>query len=248
MRYRITIAYDGTDFFGWQAQPGLRTVQETVEQALLPLAPDGNVIRVHGSGRTDAGVHACGQVAHFDLARELSPVSLRRAINGRLNTRDVRVIEAGPAEPDFDARRQARGKEYRYRIWNTEVLDPLQARFRTHVTHPLNHDAIRDAASRFLGEKDFSAFSANPSREIDSTIRKIYTIDTVVEGAAVEFRVTGNGFLYKMVRSISGFLIAVGIGREKPEAVDTVLASKIRTARVESAPPQGLVLWRVWYA
>jgi len=247
MRYRLTIAYDGTDFYGWQKQPGLRTIQEELEHAFLALSPKNAPVRMHGSGRTDAGVHAEGQVGHVDLDRELTPVQLRRALNGRLPPREVRILTAEPTTDDFDARRHAVGKEYRYRIWNTEVLNPLQARYRTHVIHPLDIGSMRDAATHFLGEQDFSAFSANPSREIDSTVREIYSIEIVADNPEIEIRVSGNGFLYKMVRSISGFLIAVGIGRENPKAVKEILASKIRTARVESAPPQGLSLYRVWY-
>ena len=247
MRYKLTLAYDGTDFYGWQNQPGLRTVQQELEEAVLPLSPNFAHVDIHGSGRTDAGVHAHGQVAHFDLAREMTPTQLRRAINGRLLSGDVRVLEAAIAPDDFDARRSAHSKEYRYRLWNAEVLEPTQRRYRAHVSKTLNLDAIREAAALFLGERDFSAFSANTSREIESTVRTIYSLDICADGPEVEFRVTGNGFLYKMVRSISGFLIAVGIGREKPRAVTEILDSKIRTARVESAQPQGLTLWRVWY-
>lgn len=247
MRYQLTIAYDGTDFYGWQKQPGLRTIQQELENAFLPLSPQNTPVRVNGSGRTDAGVHAEGQIAHADLDRKLTPVQLRRALNGWLPPREIRILTAEPATDVFDARRDALGKEYRYRIWNTEVLHPLLARYRTHVVRPLNITTMRNAAACFLGEKDFSAFSANPSRTIDSTVREIYNIEIVAHGPEVEIRVSGNGFLYKMVRSISGFLIAVGIGRENPEAVEEILASKIRTARVESASPQGLSLYRVWY-
>lgn len=247
MRYRLTMAYDGTDFYGWQKQPGLRTIQQELEDAFLALSPGHTPVRMHGSGRTDAGVHAEGQVGHVDLNRELTPLQLRRALNGRLPPREIRVLTAEPAADDFDARRSALGKEYRYRIWNTEVLHPLQARYRTHVTHPLDIAGMREAATHFLGEQDFCAFSANPSREIDSTVRTIFNIEIVDDGPEIEIRVSGNGFLYKMVRSMAGFLIAVGIGREKPEAVNEIIASKNRTARVETAHPQGLSLYRVWY-
>ena len=247
MRYKLTLSYDGTDFYGWQSQPGLRTVQQEVEAAILPLSPNGAPVIIHGSGRTDAGVHANGQVAHMDLEREMTPTQLRRAINGRLLDRDVRILCAEPVAPDFDARRSARGKEYRYRILSAEVMDPLQRRYRAQVRKPLDVGAMQEAAARFVGEKDFCAFSATPSRVSDSTVRTIFSLDVVAEGPEVEFRVTGNGFLYKMVRGISGFLISVGTGIEKPTAVDDVIASKLRTSRVTSAPPQGLTLWRVWY-
>jgi len=247
MRYKLTISYDGTDFHGWQAQQGFRTVQQELEEAIRPLSPHSDPVIIHGSGRTDGGVHANGQVAHMDLDRVMTPTQLRRAVNGRLRCRDTRVLEAEVAAPDFDARRSAHGKEYRYRIWNAEVMDPLQRRYRAHVTKPLNIDSMRKAAAHFIGEKDFCAFCATSSHEIASTVRRIYTLEVDGDGPEVELRVTGNGFLYKMVRSIAGFLISVGIGHESPEAVDEIIESKIRTSRVNSAPPQGLTLWRVWY-
>ena len=248
MRYKITIQYDGTDFHGWQKQPGFRTVQQTLEEALAPLSPGGAPVHVHGCGRTDAGVHAEGQIAHFDLQRELLPLQLRRALNGMLKRGDVQITDAEAAAPEFDSRRHALGKEYRYRIWNAEVMNPLWRRATAHVRTPLDADAMREAARFFVGEKDFAAFSANPSRELESTVREIFSFDVISDcGMPLEFRVRGNGFLYKMVRSISGFLLAVGLGREKPDAAAEILASKIRTSRVETAPPQGLTLWRAWY-
>lgn len=247
MRYKLTLSYDGTDFSGWQVQPGLRTVQQELEAAVLPLSPDAEPVIIHGSGRTDAGVHANGQVAHMDLGREMRPLQLRRAMNGMMVAGDVRILQAEIAEPDFDARRSALGKEYRYRIWNAEVMNPLHRRYRAHVIKSLDIGAMQEAATRFVGEKDFCAFSATPSQMLDSTVRTIFSVDIVAEDSEVEIRVTGSGFLYKMVRGISGFLIAVGTGRENPAAVDEIIASKLRTSRVSSAPPQGLTLWRVWY-
>jgi len=250
MRYKAIIQYDGSDFHGWQKQPGVRTVQQTLEEALANLSPGFAPVAVHGCGRTDAGVHAEGQVAHFDLDRTLSPVQLHRALNGLLPRGDVQILSAEPAAPCFDARRHALGKEYRYRIWNAEVMNPILRRHAAHVRTPLDISSMRDAAAHFVGEHDFAAFSANPSRELESTIRTIFSLDIVNETGSpslLEFRVRGNGFLYKMVRSISGFLIAVGIGREHPSAVLEVLATKTRTSRVESAPPHGLTLWHAWY-
>ena len=245
-RYKAIIAYDGTDFFGWQRQPAARSVQQDLEEALLPLSPDGAPVAVHGSGRTDAGVHARGQVAHFDLAREMDPVALRRAVNTRLAP-DVRVLAAEIAAPDFDARRSAHSKQYRYRVWNAEVMDPALRRFRHHVSRELDLGAMRRAAAHFVGEHDFAAFTANPDRPVETTVRRVYAVEVEADGPDVEIRVTGNGFLYKMVRSISGFLLAVGTGKEKPDAVLEVLESRVRTARVESAPACGLTLWQVYY-
>lgn len=247
-RYRVLVAYDGTDFSGWQRQADRRSVQQTIEEALLPLSPGGAPVDVNGSGRTDAGVHARGQVAHFDLAREIAGPSLRRALNDRL-PEDVRVLRAEPAPPDFDARRSAHGKEYRYRVWNAEVADPVLRRYRLRVSRALDLAAMRRAAASFVGEHDFAAFTANPQRPVESTVRRVFSVEVAAEDDSpeVEIRVSGEGFLYKMVRSMAGFLLAVGTGKERPEAVAEVLASRVRTARVESAPAQGLTLWRVWY-
>lgn len=245
-RFRATIAYDGTDFHGWQKQPGFRTVQEEIERALLPLSPNAAPVHVHGSGRTDAGVHARGQVAHFDLDRNIPVNSLRRALNDKL-TPDVRILEAALCDPLFDAQRSAHAKEYRYRIWNAEVVDPSLRRHRGHVGRALDVDAMRRAARDFVGEHDFAAFSANPQREIESTVRHIFSLEVHADLPEIEIRVIGNGFLYKMVRSISGYLISVGMHRAPADSVPAVIQSKIRTARVETAPAQGLFLWQVWY-
>lgn len=267
-RYRIDIAYDGTAYSGWQRQPALPSVQQVLEDALAPFAvrkgtpppdaepPNGEAegvapavpVPVVGSGRTDAGVHARRQVAHFDLDRDIAPLSLLRALNATIPL-DVRVTDAALAAPDFHAQFSTHGKEYRYFLWNAEVMPPERRLYAAHVRNPLDLAAIREAARRFVGEHDFAAFTVNPHRFVRTTVRTVFSIDVVASegGRLVEFRVRGGGFLYKMVRSIAGFLIAVGLGRERPEAVDEVLASKVRTARVESAPPQGLFLWDVWY-
>ncbi len=259
MRFRLLLAYDGTAYNGWQRQPsGLPSIQQTIEEALLPFARHGKEgpppgfagFTVVGSGRTDAGVHAHGQVAHVNIDRDLPPVALKRALNVSLPA-DIRVLDVSAAAPDFHAQFSTHGKEYRYFVWNGEVLPPDRRLYAAHVRNPLDIAAMRDAAARFVGEHDFAAFTANPHRTVASTVRTVRGIDVVAEpapfGTLVEFRVCGNGFLYKMVRSIVGFLLAVGLGRERPENVDEVMASRVRTARVESAPPQGLFLWSVQY-
>ena len=246
VRYKAVVAYDGTDFAGWQRQPGLRTVQETFETALSRLSRSGQSVTAHASGRTDAGVHARGQTVHFDLFRDMTGPQLRRALNGWL-PEDVRVVDAAAVSSDFHARHSAAGKEYRYFVYNAAVMDPLFRRTMLHMPRELNMEAMREAASLLTGKHDFAAFSANPSREIESTVRTVYSIEIAGEAPFLEFRVTGDGFLYKMVRSISGILLSVGIGKERPGAVREIMLSGVRTARVETAPARGLVLWRVWY-
>ncbi len=288
-RYRLTVAYDGTNYFGWQRQDdGKPSIQGELEAAVAPFleikaasAPESSAPAsgsepsapaprsassnplVWGSGRTDAGVHARAQVAHLDLPREIPPLNLLRALNMRL-PEDIRVMDAAVVPDDFHAQFQTHGKEYRYFLWNGEVMPPDRRLYATQVRNALDLDAMRDAARRLVGEHDFAAFSANPHRNIRTTVKTVYSIDIVAGGEAlprptcapsprvgtlgpVEIRVRGAGFLYKMVRSIAGILIAVGTGKEKPGAVDEILASKVRTARVESAPAKGLFLWEVWY-
>ena len=245
-RYRVIVAYDGTDFKGWQKQPGLRTVQETIEEAVRKLAPADAEIVIHGSGRTDAGVHAFGQVAHFDLAREMPGFQLRRALN-RWLPYDVRILDAVRVDSDFHARRTAHSKEYRYRIYNAEVMHPMYMRTCAHVSKPLNIDKMKQAAAILIGEHDFAAFTANPNREIETTVRHVYNIEFVLDGPVLELRFTGNGFLYKMVRSLTGVLISVGEGKFEPDFVQVIMDSKERTAIVETAPARGLALYKVNY-
>jgi len=254
-RYRIRIAYDGTGFSGWQTQPGKRTVQETLESALFRLT--GEAARVHASGRTDTGVHASGQVAHFDLARggdaahprrkPFAAKELAKALNALLPA-DVRVLGCSRAAADFHARFAAKEKEYRYRIWNAPVLPPEWRFTRAHVAKPpLDLAAMRQAARILVGTHDFAAFSANPHRETNGTVRTVKTMTVSRKGKEITIRAVGDGFLYKMVRSLAGHLIRVGKGAVEAEETRAILESKTRTARVETAPAKGLTLWRVLY-
>jgi tRNA pseudouridine38-40 synthase len=244
-RFKLVVAYDGTAYAGWQVQPCHTSVQQVIEEALRGIV--GHEVKVHGSGRTDQGVHARGQVAHVDLSCRMSAESVGRALNARL-PRDIRVLRATLAKPDFHARRSAAGKEYRYFVWNDAVVLPDKRLYAAHAYRPLNLAAMRDGARRFVGRHDFASFTANPQREIESTVRTIFSFSVSKRGKEVVFRVSGEGFLYKQVRSMVGFLLRVGEGAEQPEAVTELLASCApRKARVPSAAAQGLFLWRVWY-
>lgn len=244
-RFRLTIAYDGTNYSGWQVQRGSPTIQAELETALEALVR--HPCKVNGSGRTDRGVHAAGQVAHVDLETRMTPAALRRALNSRLPD-DIRVVGGACARADFHARRDASAKEYRYFVWNEEFQPPFKRHYATHVRRPLDVALMRDAAARFVGDHDFTAFMANPNREIGSSIRSVTGFEILKRGARIEFRVRGNGFLYKQVRSMVGLLLRIGEGAESPELITRLLSEKgSRTARVPSAPPQGLFLWKVWY-
>lgn len=243
-RYRLCIAYDGTDFFGWQYQPGRRTVQGAVEAAVEQLT--GAKSRVHACGRTDAGVHARGQTAHLDLARPWESAALQKGLNALLPD-DVRVMSLARARGTFHARYDAKGKEYRYSVWNAPVECPLHRRMALHVRSPLDLEAMRRAAGMLVGTHDFAAFSANPHREIGGTVRTLRRLDVSRRGPLVTISAVGDGFLYKMVRSLAGHLLRVGRGAVPAEETVPILESRRRTARVETAAARGLCLWRVFY-
>ncbi len=244
-RYRITIAYDGTRYSGYQLQSNGISVQQRLEEVLAYLnrAP----VRVFGSSRTDAGVHARGFVAHFDLTKPIPPGNLPRAMNSRLPD-DIRVMGAAYARADFDARKDAVGKEYRYFLYNADILPPCLAPYWAFMHKPLDLAAMQAAARRFEGTHDFSPFAANPHRTLETTVRTIFSFDVKKAGPRITFIVRGDGFLYKQVRSMVGFLIRVGLGEERPAAVTELLEGHVpRTARVPTATGRGLFLWRVFY-
>lgn len=243
-RLCLTVAYDGTAYAGWQVQPHGITVQQTLEEAIGRIA--GAEVKLHGSGRTDQGVHARGQVAHVDLAHPIRPADLMKALNAILPV-DIRVLRSRVVAPDFHARRSAAGKEYRYFIWNGDVVPPFVRLYRAHVRRPLDVAAMREAARLLCGGHDFGAFTANPNRVVESTVRTVTRLDVTRRGAEVVIRAEADGFLYRMVRSLAGWLIRVGEGAVEPAATRDILDSRERTARVPTAPPQGLFLWRVWY-
>ncbi|MCF7838566.1 MAG: tRNA pseudouridine(38-40) synthase TruA [Candidatus Marinimicrobia bacterium] len=240
----MVVAYEGTALAGWQTQPGQRTVQALLEEALAALC--GAAVRVEGSGRTDRGVHARGQVAHVDLPAAAAARRLRRGLNALLPP-DVRVLSVRVAPPDFHARFSARGKEYRYAIWNGPVLPPHLRHTHLHVPRPLDVPAMQAAALALEGRHDFSAFAANPNRVVEDPVRQLERLSIHKHGHALEIRAVGGGFLYKMVRSLTGFLLRVGRGEQSVADAREILAGRLRTARVPTAPPQGLILWRVFY-
>ncbi|MFC1497921.1 tRNA pseudouridine(38-40) synthase TruA [Verrucomicrobiota bacterium] len=244
-RYKLTIAYDGTDYAGWQVQPNGMTVQERLENSIHKLT-GGEKVKVHGSGRTDQGVHARQQVAHFDLNKTISCKTLRRGLNALLPA-DVRILKAQRANPTFHARRSAVSKEYRYFIWNGDIIPPFLRHYRTHIRTPLDIVGMRKACSLLMGRHDFTAFSANSKKEIESAVRNLSELRILKRGSEIVIIAKSEGFLYKMVRSLAGFLIKVGEGAKPPTDAKIILSSRKRTARVPTAPPQGLFLWNVIY-
>ncbi|MFT5239554.1 MAG: tRNA pseudouridine38-40 synthase [Candidatus Promineifilaceae bacterium] len=243
-RYRATISYDGTNYAGWQIQQNGHGVQQSINDVLHSLTT--KAVSTYGSGRTDQGVHARGQVIHFDLANAWKDADLRRAMNATLE-QDVRVMNVRRTRADFDARRDAISKEYRYFIWNDEVMPPDRRYFRTHLRHRLDVDAMQVAALHLVGRLDFSAFTANSRRELETHVRNLMRLDVRRRGHEVEIRAVGEGFLYKMVRSIVGYLVRVGEGAVTPDSIREVQQALVRRPDVPTAPPQGLFLWKVSY-
>lgn len=244
-KYKAIIEYDGTAYSGWQFQENAVGIQQVVEEVLTSL--EGAHVRVYGSSRTDAGVHARGFVAHFHLTKPIPPRNLVRAANARLPDA-VRFLRCALVAEDFDARLSAKGKEYRYQLYQADILPPHLAPFWTHCHRKLDFEAMARAAAFFVGRHDFVSFAANPDRELETTVRNIFLFQVKKSGPRYTFIVQGDGFLYKQVRSMVGFLISVGKGNEKPEAVKELLdAAAPRTARVETAPARGLSLWKVFY-
>ena len=244
-RYKIVFAFDGTAYAGYQFQENGIAVQQKLEEVLAYL--NRSPVRIFGCSRTDAGVHAKGFVAHFDFDKPIPPKNLIRAMNTRL-PEDIRILRASYAKPDFDARKDAKGKEYRYFLYNADILPPHLVPYWAFTYRKLDVAAMQKAAAYFVGRHDYVSFAANPHREISSTVRNIFSFTVKKTGPRIVFSVRGDGFLYKQVRSMVGFLVRVGKGEEPPEAVAQMLRdTPARTARVPTAPGRGLFLWQVFY-
>jgi tRNA pseudouridine38-40 synthase len=245
--FRVTLAYDGTDFLGWQAQDparGGRTVQGTLESALAHFASGERVV-VTGAGRTDAGVHAEGQVASFVLPRALDGAELKRALNGILPA-DVRVLDAAPAHEGFHPRKDARSKLYRYVLDTGPVQLPTRRRFAGHVPWTLDPSRVSEAAALYRGRHDFASV-ASAGGSVVTTERTVTRSDVRFDGATLTYEVEAEGFLRKMVRSLVGGLVAVGRGALSLEDLAVALRARDRGAWPAPAEARGLTLVRVDY-
>jgi tRNA pseudouridine38-40 synthase len=248
--FKVVVAYDGTDYVGWQRQANGVSIQGLIEEALAAL--DGAPVAVAGAGRTDSGVHALGQVAAFTIARALTPDALVRALNAHLPDA-VRILSADAVPPSFQPRFDALAKTYRYRIWNGEVVSPFERRYAWHVTGALDVEAMSAAARVIEGAHDFAAFQASGS-DVITTVRNVVESSIHNESAIrnpqsaiLAYEVTGTGFLRHMVRTIVGTLVEVGRGRRPVAWMAEVLASRDRAAAGPTAPAAGLFLVRVDY-
>ena len=242
---KTTVAYEGSDFAGWQVQPGQRTIQGEIETALAEL--EGAPVKVHGSGRTDAGVHALGQVCSFKLVNPLPLENLPRALNHRLPPA-IRVLAVEEVPAEFHARYSATAKTYEYRIAREEICSPFERRTVYHLPYPLDEEAMAAAAPRFEGERDFrSLASVDPKRAMDSAVRTVFSSQLERAPGRLVYRVRGSGFLYNMVRNIVGTLIEVGRGNFTCDDVDRILEARDRSAAGATAPAVGLFLVSVEY-
>src|ERR1700751_1726948 len=246
MRYlKLTIAYDGTDFHGWQIQSGKPTIQGEIVAILRRLTQEN--IAIHGAGRTDAGVHALGQVASFRRQTALSTGELRRALNALLPP-TIRINAVEETGPDFNARWSARAKTYRYRLYRGRVVPPMIFRYVLHYPFPLDEDKMRDAAARFIGSPDFAAFAASAGPEDDdkerSTVREIYATELLrsADNEELVFTIRGRSFLRYMGRKMVGTLLDVGRGRLAPDDVDRLYELKDRSKSGPTVPAQGLCM------
>jgi tRNA pseudouridine38-40 synthase len=242
-RIRIVVEYDGTDFAGWQQQTGQRTVQATLEGAIREMT--GESVFVRGAGRTDAGVHADGQVASFDLAAGIPPHGLLRGLNSILPA-DLAIVDVGDVAADFDARFSARGKVYRYTVWNHFVRSPRLARTAWHVRQAVDTDAVRRAAALLVGEHDFRAFRASDC-DRKTTNRIVRRLDIDRQGPLLIVDIEATAFLKNMVRIVVGTLVDIGRGRIDEDAPARMLTTGDRGAGGMTAPARGLTLLRVIY-
>lgn len=242
-RWKAVVAYDGTTFNGWQSQEGGNTIQDLIEGQLRKIL--GTTLRIEGSGRTDSGVHALAQVFHFDAAWRHGAEKLRRALQNGL-PRSIQIKAVTRARPTFHARFDAEGKIYRYHL-NLGEGDPFTRAFCWSLNRDLDWPAVRAAAQRLKGKHDFWAFSGENDRTYETTVRTLRRVDIARRGKRVTFTFEADGFLYKMVRSLTGALVNVGLGKLTVAEIEELLQNRRRIPTVVTAPPQGLFLVRVIY-
>jgi tRNA pseudouridine38-40 synthase len=243
-RYRITVEYDGTPFFGWQRQEGQPSVQQTIEEAILKLS--GETVTIRGAGRTDTGVHALGQVAHFDLVKPWTTDTIRDGLNAHLRPAPVAVLSAAEAAPDFDARLSATRRHYVYRILNRRSPPAIDRDRAWHVVVPLDAEAMQAAARPLLGQHDFTTFRAAECQAA-SPVKTLDQLEISREGEEIRVLSSARSFLMSQVRSMVGSLMQVGAGRWPVARVAEALEAKDRSACGPLAPPHGLYLVRVDY-
>ncbi len=243
-RWKLTIEYDGRPFMGWQRQPHGASVQEEIERAIGKFS--GETVRVHTAGRTDAGVHALGQVAHFDLEKKTDGRTVREALNAHLRPHPIAILSAEAVSEHFHARLSARYRRYLYRVLNRPARPALDTGRAWHVPYGLDIAAMREAAAHLVGRHDFTSFRAAEC-QAKSPIRTLDRLEVIQEGARLDFAVEARSFLHHQVRNMVGTLILVGRGKWSPGRVADALAAHDRSAAGPTAPPDGLYLVGVDY-
>lgn len=243
-RYKCIVSYDGTGFAGYQVQPGKRTVQGEIESALKKLHK-GEGVKITASGRTDAGVHAKGQVIHFDSSLSIPPERWPQALNSMFGG-EIAILSAEKVSPDFHARFDAAGKEYRYVLYLGKHKNPFNRNYAYHYPYPLDIAKMEEAARHLTGTHDFSSFCAS-NTDVADKVRTITCISFKKEADNLVIRFRGNGFLYNMVRILTGTLIEVGTGGREAADIPGLIGARDRTLAGKTAPAHGLYLWEVFY-
>ncbi|MBY6038429.1 tRNA pseudouridine(38-40) synthase TruA [Fictibacillus nanhaiensis] len=243
-RMKVTVAYDGTDFAGYQIQPVGRTVQGSI-QKVLQKVHKGEFVPTSASGRTDAGVHAFGQVVHFDTNMDIPESGWVRGLNAML-PKDIQVRNVEKMDESFHARFSSTSKEYHYKLLTGQQPDIFRRNQTFHYPYPLNRSEMKKACEYFLGTHDFTSFSSVKTHVTDK-VRTIYRLEMVEDGEELTFKIKGTGFLYNMVRIIVGTLLDVGRGKKRPEEIKTILERKDRSFASKTAPAHGLYLIQVSY-
>jgi tRNA pseudouridine38-40 synthase len=244
-RLKLTVAYDGAAFAGWQSQAHRNTVQDTLEHAFQKIS--GTRIRVHGAGRTDAGVHALAQCAHVDLPdRWLSLERWTKALNSTLPPA-IRILRCQFMPQNFHARFSATGKLYRYRIWAAPILPPLKFGRAWHISSPLDVDLLKTAGKKFVGTHDFAVFAANRGKKEQDTMRTIWSVQIRRSGPRIAIEIAGDGFLYKMVRLMVGAMTQVALNKMNVDEIVARLKSGHADGSRFVAPAKGLYLVKIWY-
>jgi tRNA pseudouridine38-40 synthase len=243
-RLKCIISYDGTHFSGYQIQLNQRTVQGEFEEALKKMH-GGQTVKVYASGRTDAQVHAYGQVLHFDTSLQIPANRWKKALNSLLPN-DISIREVQVASPHFHARFDVSSKEYRYKVIRSEERDVFQRYHAYHFPYALDYTAMKEAGTHLVGTHDFTSF-CSAKTEVEDKVRTLHELEFSEEGEELVFRFVGNGFLYNMVRILVGTLLDVGQGKIQPEEIEKILAGRSRELAGKTAPGHGLYLWEVHY-
>ena len=246
LKYKMTIAYDGTNYGGWQSQLNAVSIQALIEQALLTIlrAPTSLI----GSGRTDAGVHALAQSAHFSTINQIDIAKTLASLNGILPV-DIRILTLEETSPQFHARYSAIAKTYHYHLHLGKIPNPFKRRYAYHVPHPVDLTQLKETAAQFIGTHDFSSLAneANRGAAAKDAVRTLYRLDVIEEESGARLEFEGDGFLYKMVRNITGTLLDICAGKMDQDQIPAILAAKDRRCAGSAAPPHGLFLVNVKY-